>query len=115
MSDCQRPTRRRFLQVAGAAAGATTVLTRAAIAEDPKEKPVAPSDRIGIAVLGAGGMGQGDTATALKVPGVELVAAADIYDGRFRECRAKFNKDLPTTRDYREVLQRKDVDAVIVA
>ena len=60
-------------------------------------------------------MGQGDTETALKVPGVELVAAADIYDGRFEECRKKFGKDLQTTRDYREVLARKDVDAVIVA
>ena len=60
-------------------------------------------------------MGQGDTETALKVPGVELVAAADIYDGRFEECRKKFGKDIQTTRDYREVLARKDVDAVIVA
>ncbi len=60
-------------------------------------------------------MGQGDTETALKVPGVELVAAADIYDGRFEECRKKFGKDIQLTRDYREVLARKDVDAVIVA
>ncbi len=77
-------------------------------------KPVSPSDRIRLALLGAGGMGQGDTETALKVPGVELVAAADIYDGRFEECRKKFGKDLQTTRDYREILARKDVDAVIV-
>ena len=113
MSRSAKPTRRQFLQLAGA----TTVLARAAeeaFAQEPA-KPVSPNDRIRLALLGAGGMGQGDTETALKVPGVELVAAADIYDGRFEECRKKFGKDLQTTRDYREVLARKDVDAVIVA
>jgi predicted dehydrogenase len=112
-----RATRRQFLRIAGATAGATTVLARSAsaIAAQQTAKPVSPNDRIRIALLGGGGMGQGDTATALKVPGVELVAVADIYDGRFTECREKFGKDVQTTRDYREVLSRKDVDAVIVA
>src|SRR5512134_981006 len=116
MSSFRQPTRRQFLTIAGAAAGATTVLTRPAAALAQQEaKPVAPNDRIRIALLGAGGMGQGDTRTALEVPGVELVAAADIYDGRFEECRKKFGPDLQLTRDYREILARKDVDAVIVA
>jgi predicted dehydrogenase len=113
MSIFRQPTRRQFLQLAGA----TTVLARTAGSALAQEaaKPVSPNDRIRIALLGAGGMGQGDTETALKVPGVKLVAAADIYDGRFEECRKKFGKDLQTTRDYREILGRKDVDAVIVA
>lgn len=113
MSASRQPTRRQFLQLAGA----TTVLARAAgtaLAGEPA-KPVSPNDRIRIALLGAGGMGQGDTETALEVPGVELVAAADVYDGRFEEVRKRFGKDLQLTRDYREVLARKDVDAVIVA
>jgi predicted dehydrogenase len=108
-----RPTRRQFL----AAAGATTVLSRAAasaFAEEPAN-PVSATDRIRIALLGAGGQGQADTRQALAVPGVELVAAADVYDGRFEECREKFGKDLAVTRDYREILARNDVDAVIVA
>jgi predicted dehydrogenase len=113
MSTFRQPTRRQFL----ALAGATTVLARTAESALAQEqaKAVSPNDRIRLALLGAGGMGQGDTETALKVPGVELVAAADIYDGRFEECKKKFGKDLQTTRDYREVLSRKDVDAVIVA
>jgi predicted dehydrogenase len=113
MSTPHKPTRRQFL----ALAGATTVLARtagSAFAQEPA-KPVSPNDRIRLALLGAGGMGQGDTETALKVPGVELVAAADIYDGRFEECKKKFGKDIQLTRDYREILGRKDVDAVIVA
>jgi predicted dehydrogenase len=113
MSTLRQPTRRQFL----ALAGATTVLSRAAgtaLASEPA-KPVSPNDRIRIALLGAGGQGQSDAETALKVPGVELVAAADIYDGRFAQCREKFGKALQVTRDYREVLARKDIDAVIVA
>jgi predicted dehydrogenase len=113
MSTFRRPTRRQFL----AMAGATTVLSRAAgtaLAGEPT-RPVSPNDRIRIALLGAGGQGQADTERALLVPGVELVAAADIYDGRFAQCREKFGKDLRVTRDYREVLAMKDLDAVIVA
>jgi len=115
MSTSRQPTRRQFLKLAGATAGATSVLARSELLAAQPAKPVSPNERIRIALLGAGGMGQGDTETALKVPGVELVAAADIYDGRFEECRKKFGKDLQTTRDYRELLARKDVDAVIVA
>ena len=116
MPTLRQSTRRQFLKIAGVTAGSTTVLARSGAALAAQEaKPVSPNDRIRIALLGAGGMGQGDTQTALKVPGVELVAAADIYDGRFEEVRTKFGKDVQTTRDYRELLGRKDVDAVIVA
>jgi predicted dehydrogenase len=106
-------TRRDFLKVAGA----TTVLARTAgrAYADQETKPASPNDRIRIATLGIGGMGVGDTETALKVPGVELVAVADIYDGRFKKAKEVFGKDIQTTRDYREILDRKDVDAVIVA
>ena len=67
MTPFRQPTRRQFLTLAGA----TTLLARTSPALAAQEaQPVAPSDRIRIALLGAGGMGQGDTATALKVPGV---------------------------------------------
>jgi predicted homoserine dehydrogenase-like protein len=46
-----------------------------------------PNDNIQIALIGAGGMGQGDTTMATKVPGVKLVAVADIYDGRREHCQ----------------------------
>ena len=107
-------TRREFLKVAaagGAAVSTTTVLRAQATAQGP----VSPGDRLQIALIGAGGQGMGDTRVALRVPGVELVAVADVYDGRLTRSKELWGPDIFTTRDHREVLARPDVDAVIIA
>ncbi len=75
---------------------------------------VSPNDRVRIALIGAGGQGSGDARNSLNVGGVELVAVADIYDGRLKRAREVWGDNIFTTRDYREVLARKDVDAIIV-
>ena len=72
------------------------------------------NDNIQIALIGAGGMGQGDAHYASSLPGVKLISVCDIYDGRLERSREKWGKDLFTTRDYREVLARPDIDAVII-
>lgn len=79
-----------------------------------KEK-YGPNDQINIALIGAGGMGTADANTAITVPGVKLVAACDLYDGRLAEAKKRWGADIFTTRDYREILERKDIDAVIIA
>jgi len=76
---------------------------------------VAANDRVQIALIGAGGMGSGDTKYQLSYPGVELVAVCDIYDGRLARAKEVWGNHLFTTRDYREILARKDVDSVIIA
>jgi len=73
------------------------------------------NDQINIALIGAGGMGNSDTDTALKIPGVKLVAVCDLYDGRLKDAKTKYGADIFTTRVYKEILNRKDIDAVIIA
>jgi predicted dehydrogenase len=109
--------RRDFLRVTGAASAATVLGGRvhalAAIQDEPA-RAVAANDHIQIALIGAGGQGMGDTKTAVQVPGVKLVAVADCYDGRLEHSKEVWGDDIFTTRDYREILARKDIDAVIV-
>jgi predicted dehydrogenase len=82
--------------------------------EQEPAKPVAPNDHIQIALIGAGGQGQDDTKLAAQVPGVKVVAAADCYDGCLAYTKELWGNDILATRDYNEILARKDIDAVII-
>jgi predicted dehydrogenase len=107
--------RRGFLRAAGAATTLLAPRLRALAALDPPgSRAFTANDHIQIALIGAGGQGQFDTKVAVTVPGVKVVAVADCYDGRLTHCKELWGDDLFTTRDYREILARPDVDAVIV-
>ncbi len=104
------PDRRAFLKTAALTAAATPL--QPLFAEAPKRSA---NDQIQLALIGAGIQGQHDTAIAVQVPGVKLVAAADCYDGRLTHIKELYGQEVFTTRDYREILARKDVDAVLIA
>lgn len=74
-----------------------------------------PNDKIRFALIGAGGMGTGDATDVLSLGGTEIVAVGDIYDGRLERAKERWGAGVFTTRDYREIIARKDIDAVIVA
>lgn len=105
-------TRRYFIQTT-ASAGLSAAMGLSQ--HEPVLRSVSANDAIQIALIGCGGMGMGDVRSSLLNSGVKLIAGADIYDGRLARMKELHGKDLYTTRDYREVLARKDVDAVIVA
>ena len=76
--------------------------------------PMQDISPVRIALIGKGSMGTNDTNTALQVPGVKLVAVCDLYNQRLEDAKTKWGNDIFTTREYKEILSRNDVDAVIV-
>jgi predicted dehydrogenase len=74
-----------------------------------------PNDQVNVAVIGMGIMGFNNAETTVKIPGVKLVAACDLYTGRLDHAKEVYGKDLFTTKSYQEILDRKDIDAVIIA
>jgi len=124
MKEDSQASRRGFIRKLAATTAAVAVGSNVFASEDGnstyyesiKIKPgYSANDQINIALIGAGGMGVQDTLTGLQVPGAKLVAVCDLYDGRLKEAQTRWGSDLYTTRAYKEILSRPDVDAVIVA
>ena len=111
-------SRRQFMQIGSGALVAGTVaksvLQPHILYASPR--PVAPSDTVRFASIGTGIRGCEHLQASLSVPGVQCVAVCDLYDSRHTAAQeAVNNPSCPATRDYRSVLDRKDVDAIILA
>jgi predicted dehydrogenase len=117
--------RRKFLQHLGLA-GAGLVSGSHLLANAVDANPVQPSllsrETIGlgsdapvrIGLIGAGGMGTEDAKTALLHAGVSITAVCDLYKGRIDAAQKRWGGNLFATNDYKELLKRTDVDAVII-
>ncbi len=113
-------SRREFLGTGAMAAGgllaSRAVALETAALRARRGRPVAPSDTVRFGIIGVGMQGSGLLSDALGLDGVECVGAADLYDGRHTLAKEVAGDDgLPTTRRYQELLERSDIDCVIVA
>ncbi len=113
--------RRKFIRQLGLAgatlAGGSPLLasTGSPVASMFRKTPSAGAlTPIRMGLIGAGGMGTEDMKTALLHEGVSITAVCDLYKGRLDAARERWGENIFVTRDYRELLKRPDVDAVIV-
>ncbi len=111
-------SRREFLQRSAGATGAY-VAARTMIL-DPEKIPlpssaVPPSDRVRFGIIGVGMQGSGLLSNAIQLPGVECVAAADLYDGRHTLAKEIAGAKITTTRRYQELLDNKEIDCIVAA
>jgi len=101
-SSSEGPNRRRFLGAAIATAASYSRVSGA-------------NDRIRIGAIGTGGRGQYLIGNARQIEGTELVAVCDVYEPHRARARRGLSSGVREYVDHREVLDRQDVDAVIVA
>ena len=108
--------RRQFLRNAAGAVLAAKPIFLANAAIEQAGQAVAPSDRLRFGIIGIGMQGSGLLSNAIKLPGVECAGAADLYDGRHLLARQiTGNANLPVSRRYHDLLERKDIDCLIAA
>jgi predicted dehydrogenase len=111
-------SRRRFIQstVAGAAGLAAMPLLQGFSA--------GANDTVRIGVIGLGQQANNLISSFIRIPGVQIIAGADVYGikrQRFEQKVKEFNQlknikgEVVTYKDYRAILDRKDIDAVIIA
>ena len=111
-------TRRDFLKKMGTLAVAGAVSPSLVNAKSPKASVMGANDRINIGLIGCNSMGWTDLLNAVNVPGVECVALCDIDKNIINRRAAELTKNKGTKPelygDYRKLLERKDIDAVII-
>src|SRR5215471_19720220 len=99
--------RREFLKQAGAAAAIGLAL--------PPSRVLGANDRVRLGIIGAGARGQELMHEFVKLPDAEFVAVADVFTRRHDEAKAIAPSIKQAFKDHRQLLDLKDVDAVIVA
>ena len=112
--------RRRFLQQVAVSAGAISVPLPIASSALGKDSATAPSNRITMGCIGVGGMGTGDMKVFLGLPECRVVAVCDTYENRRNAAKKRVDmqyddKGCKMYADWREVVERKDIDTLMIA
>jgi len=97
-------TRRNFIGSASGLAGALLA----------PQRVLGANDRIRFGIIGPGARGKQDLRAAMNCPNTEFAAAADVYTRRLEEAKA-IKADIKTYLDYRNLLEDKTIDAVLIA
>jgi predicted dehydrogenase len=110
-------SRRRFLHASAATTGVAMAMPRIMLSDSriPYAWEAAASDTIRFGIIGIGMQGSGLLGTAVTLPGVQCVAAADLYDGRHTLAKEIAGNKIKTTRKYQELLDDKEIDCLIAA
>jgi len=115
-------SRRKFLKesiAAGSAAAGLSVLNPTSSIAAPNARILGANDRIRVALIGCGGQGSGDLRAMLRIKNVECVGLCDVDDEQTAKTAKGVNEQYSqtpavVTRDFRKILDQKDVDAVII-
>jgi predicted dehydrogenase len=110
-------SRRRFIAAAATVIAAPTIIPASALGRDGH---TAPSERITMGVVGWGMMGPGNTDAFLAQKDCQVIAACDLDKNHLQQALDKINgtyknQDCKPYHDYREMMARKDIDAVMLA
>jgi len=112
-------SRRNFLQHSSMAFAASALGGAASTFAASDNKPVSANDKILIGAIGCGGMGRGDIDTFLHNAEVECPIICDIDDKMTAEAarliEGRRGRAPEIVKDFRRVIDRKDLDAVLVA
>jgi predicted dehydrogenase len=104
-----------FSMLASKLSGAPSLYGQTAESQPEPARTTAANDRIQIGFIGPGSRGQELIRQLLRTPGVEIAAQCDVYEPRFAEVHEMVGKKVPAHKDYRELLDRKDLDAIYIA
>ena len=107
------PTRRDFIKTSAQAAAAVALAP--AFATRAHASVLGANDSIGVGIIGIGIRGEILLRGTKTVPNTRIVEVADAYDTHFERARELVGPDLRTGRDYKKLLDNKDVQAVIIA
>jgi predicted dehydrogenase len=115
-----KQSRRKFVKTLAGGSMVASAITKSALKLSEKEvlrdqRVYELEDGIKLGAIGMGIMGNNNVKTALSIPGTQLIAACDLYDGRLERSKELYGAQVFTYRNYKQLLERDDIDAVIVS